>query len=389
MKKVLIGVSVVLVMFIVWFFIYLPYSSDRKWNYGYAKPPYKVSPQAAALHKTLFIADMHNDSLMWNRDLVKKNSFGYIDLPRMQEGNIALQNFMSVTKSPRGQNIDRNDGSTDNITILAIAELWPVPSWFSLKERALYHARKLHDFAERSNGKLYVIKTADDLAKFRERRLKEPDIVGGVLGIEGTQVLEGDPKNIEAIFDAGYRVIGLTHFFDNEMAGSMHGMQKGGLTEKGKEMLRLAEQRQMIIDIAHSSAKTIDDILALSTRPMIISHTGVKGTVNNNRNLSDDQLRRIAAKGGLIGIGFWEEAIGPITDLKAAVRAILYAVKVAGVDNIALGSDSDGSVPMPFEISGMVLLTEALMKEGFSETEIRKIMGENQAAFYKKMLPEY
>jgi microsomal dipeptidase-like Zn-dependent dipeptidase len=207
--------------------------------------------------------------------------------------------------------------TTDNITIVAIAELWPVSSWFSLKERALYLAKKLHGFAERSEGKLYIIRTADDLAKFRERRIKEPDIVGGVLGIEGTQVLEGDPKNIEAIFDAGYRVIGLTHFFDNEMAGSMHGMQKGGL----------------------------------------------------------------------IGIGFWEEAIGPITDLKATVRAIRYAVKVAGIDSIALGSDSDGSVPMPFESSGMVLLTDALMKEGFSKADIRKIMGENQAAFYKKMLP--
>ena len=387
MKKIFIGVGVVFVMFIVWFFIYFPSICDHKWNYGYAKPPYKVSPQAALLHKTLFIADMHNDSLMWNRDLIKNNSRGYIDLPRMQEGNIALQNFMSVTKVPRGMNINGNDDSTDNITILAMVELWPVKSWFSLKERALYHARKLHDFAHRSNGKLCVIKTAADLAKLREQRLKDPAIAGGVLGIEGTQVLEGDPKNIKTIFDAGYRVIGLTHFFDNEMAGSMHGKQKGGLTEKGKEMLRLAEQRKMIIDIAHSSAKTIDDVLALSTRPVIISHTGVKGTVNNNRNLSDDQLRRIAAKGGLIGIGFWEEAIGPITNLDATVRAIRYAVKIAGIDSIALGSDSDGSVPMPFEISGMVLLTDALMKEGFSESEIRKIMGGNQVAFYEKTLP--
>ena len=387
MKKVLIGFSVLIVLSIIAFFTYLPSFVDSEYNYGFAQPPYKVSPQTIAFHKTLFIADMHNDALMWNRDLVKKNSRGYIDLPRMQEGNIALQNFMAVTKVPRGINIDKNDDTTDLINILAFAELWPVSSWFSLKERALYQAKKLHGFAENSQGKLCVIKTAEDLTKFRERRMKEQDIAGGVLGIEGTQVLEGDAKNIEAIFDAGYRVIGLTHFFDTEMAGSMHGMQKGGLTERGKEMLRLAEQKKMIIDIAHSSVKTIDDVLALATRPVIVSHTGVKGTVNNNRNLSDDQLRRIAAKGGLIGIGFWEEAIGPITDLKATVRAIRYAVNVAGVDSIALGSDSDGSVPMPFESSGMVLLTDALLKEGFTEPEIRKIMGENQAAFYKKMLP--
>jgi membrane dipeptidase len=387
MKKVLIITAVLLIAFIFGFFIYLPSFVDSKFNYGYAKPPCKVSPQAAKLHKTLFIADMHNDSLLWSRNFLKKNSRGYIDLPRMQEGNIALQNFMAVTKTPRGMNFDKNDDKTDNITILAIAERWPVSSWFSLKARALHLAKKLHVFAERSQGKFYIIKTADDLVKLRQRRMQEPDIVGGVLGIEGTQVLEGDPQNIAAMFDAGYRVIGLTHFFDNEMAGSMHGMQKGGLTEKGKELLRLAEQKKIIIDISHSSAKTIDDVLELATRPVIVSHTGVKGTVDNNRNLSDDQLRRITAKGGLIGIGFWKEAVGPITDLKATVRAIRYAVRIVGIDNVALGSDSDGCVAMPFESSAIVLLTDELMKEGFSETDIRKIMGENQAAFYKKMLP--
>ncbi len=387
MKKLLIGVFVLLSVFIIAFFIVLPRVIDIKYNYGCAKPPYKVSPEAAALHKTLFIADMHNDSLLWDRNLLKKNSRGYIDLPRMQEGNIALQNFMAVSKTPRHMNFDRNDDKTDDITILAIAERWPVSSWFSLKERALYIARKLHGIAEGSQGKFYIIMTADDLAKFREQRLREPDIAGGVLGIEGVQVLEGDPKNIEVMYDAGYRVLGLVHFFDNEMAGSMHGLQKGGLTEKGRAMLRLAEQKKMIVDISHSSSATIDDVLALATRPFIVSHTGVKGTVNNNRNLSDDQLRRIAAKGGLIGIGFWKEAVGPINDLKATVRAIRYAVKIVGVDHVALGSDSDGCVAMPFEASGMMLLTEELLKEGFSETDIRKIMGENQAAFYQKMLP--
>ncbi|TAL34762.1 MAG: peptidase M19 [Spirochaetes bacterium] len=387
MRKVLIGLGVVIALFILVFFIYLPADLDGKWNYGYTKGPYKVSPAAAGLHKRILVADMHNDSLMWNRNLLVRNTRGYIDVPRMQEGNIALQNFMAVTKTPRGMNIDHNDGSTDNITILAVAELWPVSAWFSLKARALYQARKLNDLARDSGGRLSVITSADGLAKFLERRARETDIVAGVLGIEGTQVLEGDPGNIAAIFDAGYRVVGLTHFFDNEMAGSMHGMTKGGLTEKGKEMLRIADQKKMIIDLAHSSSKTIDDVLALSTRPPIVSHTGVKGTVNNNRNLSDDQLRRISAKGGLIGIGFWEEAVGPITSLDATVRAIRYAVKVAGIDHVGLGSDSDGSVPMPFESSGMALLTEALMKEGFSDTEIGKIMGGNQIAFYRKWLP--
>ena len=387
MKKGFIAIGVLLTVFIFAFFIGLPFSLDKLYNYAHKTPPYKVSPEAAALHKTLFVADMHNDSLLWNRNLLKKNSRGFIDLPRMQEGNLALQNFAVVTKVPFGINIEKNDDKSDMVTLLAIAQLWPPAAWFSLKERALYQAAKLHMLAEHSQGKLFIIKNANDFARFRERRLKEPGVAGGVLGIEGTQVLEGDPLNINVMFDAGYRLVGLTHFFDNEMAGSKHGMVKGGLTGKGKEMLRLAEQKRMIIDLAHSSSSTIDDVLALCTRPVLVSHTGVQGTVNNNRNLSDDQLRRIAAKGGLIGIGFWEEAVGSITDLHATVRAIRHAVKTVGIDSVGLGSDSDGSVAMPMDASGMALLTEALLKDGFTAPEIRKIMGENQAAFYKKMLP--
>src|SRR5690606_29247407 len=93
------------------------------------------------------------------------------------------------------------------------------------------------------------------------------------------------------------------------MGGSAHGVEKGGLTEAGREMVRRMEAKRMIIDIAHASTRTIDDILATATRPVVVSHTGVKGTCDNNRNLSDDQLRAIADKGGLVGIGFWDTAV--------------------------------------------------------------------------------
>ncbi len=387
MDGALIGLLGLLGILVVTYFFRLPRAIDRRINFGHAQPPYRVSDQAAALHPTLFLADLHNDSLMWDRNLLRRNARGYLDVPRMRDGNLALQNFMAVTKSPRGQNIDATDDRTDNLTILAVAERWPVASWFSLKERALYQARKLHRFAQRSDGGLCVLRTAADLATFRERRLREPGRVAGVLGIEGAQVLEGDPANVDVMFDAGYRVFGLCHFFDNEMAGSMHGVGKGGLTAKGRELLQRLEHKRMLVDLAHASARTMDDVLALATRPVIVSHTGVKGTLDNNRNLSDDQLRRIAAKGGLIGIGFWEEAVGPVTDLGGTTRAIRHAVNVAGLDSVALGSDSDGFCAMPMDASGLVLLTDALLKDGFTEPEIRSIMGENQARFYGDMLP--
>lgn len=194
----------------------------------------------------------------------------------------------------------------------------------------------MRGFADRSNGRLAIVKTREDLRQLLERRRQQPELAGAVLGIEGAHALEGDPRNIEAMYQAGYRVIGLAHFSDNEMSGSQQGMGRGGLTEKGRAMLRLAESKGMIIDLSHASSRAIDDVLSLATRPVIVSHTDVKGTLDNNRNLSDEQLRAIAAKGGMIGIGFWEEAIGPITDLKATIRALKHAVKVAGIERIAL-----------------------------------------------------
>jgi microsomal dipeptidase-like Zn-dependent dipeptidase len=143
----------------------------------------------------------------------------------------------------------------------------------------------------------------------------------------------------------------------------------------------------MIVDLAHASCATLDEVLATATRPVIVSHTGVKGTLDNNRNLSDDQLRRIAATGGLIGVGFWDDAVGPIDDLANVVRAIRHAVSVAGVEAVGLGSDADGATPMPMDASGLALLTEALLEDGFSEVEIRKVMGENQARLYRDLLP--
>src|SRR5262249_19901421 len=140
--------------------------------------------------------------------------------------------------------------------------------------------------------------------------------------------------------------------FDNEMAGSMHGANKYGLTDKGKELVKRMQEKKVLIDLAHASPKVIDDVLALATRPVVVSHTGVKGTCNNTRNLSDDQLKAVALNGGIIGIGFWDTAICG-RDAGAIVRSVRHAVRVAGIDHVALGSDYDGAVVMPFDATGM------------------------------------
>ena len=124
----------------------------------------------------------------------------------------------------------------------------------------------------------------------------------------------------------------------------------------------------------------------MSTKPVIVSHTGVKGTCNNNRNLSDEQIKGIAKTGGLIGIGYWETAVCG-RDAKAIARAIRYTANVAGVEHVGLGSDFDGAVAEPFDTTGLVQITDALIAEGFSADETRMIMGGNVLRVLSLSLP--
>jgi microsomal dipeptidase-like Zn-dependent dipeptidase len=385
-RKILIALLIVIAVGLAVFFFVVPALVERSLNVTLNPPPYGASERARELHKRLLIADLHSDSLLWDRDLLKRSDRGHLDIPRLAEGNVALQAFTIVTKTPRDQNIESNDDTTDNITLLALAQRWPVASWSSLKERALFQARKLDDFARRSGGKLIVIKTAADLENFVEQRRAGSDAVAGVLGVEGAHALDGDLAGIDELFEAGIRMMAPTHFFDNDLGGSAHGVNKGGLTEKGREMIRRMEEKRMIVDLAHASLQTFNDVLSIATRPVVVSHTGVKGTCDNQRNLTDDQLRAVARTGGVVGIGYWDTATCG-ADARAIARAIRHAVSVAGLDHVGLGSDYDGGVTVPFDTTGLVGITDALLEEGFTESEIEKVMGGNVLRLLKTNLP--
>lgn len=386
-KRIAAFVLLTLVALLVAVRLLVPGQVERGMNQVLQPPPYSASPEAQALHARLAVADLHADPLLWGRDLLQRSSRGQTDIPRLAEGGVALQVFAVVSKTPRGLNIEHNDDRSDNILPLAIVQGWPPRTWGSLKQRALYQAQRLHDMAARSQGRFSVVGSQAELRGFLERRAQAPGQVAGLLAIEGAQVLEGDPANVDVLFDAGFRMMSPTHFFDDEMAGSAHGVKKGGLTEKGREMIRRMEQRRMIVDLAHASPQTIDEVLAVATRPVVVSHGGVKGTCDNRRNLSDDQLRRIALNGGLVGIGYWDTAVCG-QDAAAVARAIRHVVTTIGLQHVALGSDFDGTVPVPFDTTGLVLVTQALMDAGFTEPEIARIMGANQLDFLAKQLPE-
>ncbi len=385
-KKILIAIVVVLLAGLGILFFVIPAEIEKSMNVTLNPPPYTASERATELHKKLLIADLHADSLLWDRNLLERSTRGHLDVPRLVEGNVALQAFTIVTKTPRRMNIESNDDSTDNITPLSIVQLWPISTWTSLRARAIYQAEKLGELARESGGKLTVIKTAADLENYLERRRENPNITAGFLGVEGAHALDGDLANIDALFDAGVRMMAPTHFFDNDIGGSAHGVAKGGITEKGREMIRRMEEKRMIIDLAHASASTIDDVLAMATRPVVVSHTGVKGTCDNQRNLSDDHLRAIARTGGVIGIGYWETATCG-RDAKAIARAIRYTVRLVGVDHVGLGSDYDGGIEAPFDTTGLAKITDALLEEGLSESDIEKIMGGNVLRLLRENLP--
>jgi microsomal dipeptidase-like Zn-dependent dipeptidase len=291
------------------------------------------------------------------------------------------------TKSPHGLNIESNEDKNDDIFWLAIVERWPPATWNSLTERALYQARRLHQFAAGSGGGFVVIENSTDLSHYLERRQLNRRLTAGLLSIEGAHALEGKLANLDLLYRAGYRMMSPSHFFDSDIGGSAAGAHKTGLTEKGREWVGQMEAHRMIVDLAHASAQTIQQVLAIATRPLVVSHTGVKGTCDNNRNLSDEQIRAVAAKGGLIGIGYWDTATCG-SDARAIVKAMRYVSSRVGVEHVALGSDFDGAITAPFDVTGLAEITDALLEAGYSEGEIRMIMGENVLSFLQANLPE-
>lgn len=376
MKKLWIGVLAVAILGAVVFFGFVPGMVERSMNKVVPVPLPAISAEARAIHDKLLIADMHEDTLLWQRDLLHAAHQGQVDLPRLIAGNYTLQVFSSVTKTPKNQNYDANPSNTDNITLLAIGQMQPMRTWGSLLQRSLWHAEKLKRAAAASNGQLRVIENDADLDRLLADRAKGARVVGGMLSIEGLHDMEGKFANLDVLHDAGFRMAGLTHFFDNEVAGSMHGLRKGGLTPLGRKVVAHMEHIGMIVDVAHSSHQTVAEVLAIARRPVVSSHGGVQATCKVNRNLTDDEVRGIARTGGVVGIGYWDAAVCS-TAPKAVVDAIAHVRDLVGIDHVGLGSDFDGAVTTGFDSSQLIAITQELLNRGFSAEDIAKVMGGN------------
>lgn len=364
----------------------VPGMVEKDMNVVLEHAPWPVSEPAQALHDSLLIADLHSDSLLWDRDLNRRADRGHVDFPRLRASNVALQVFPAVTKSPSGQNYEHNTTDAfDNITPLVMAQAWPVRTWNSLTERALYQAERLHVFIDQAESPMLLISAREDLDDLRQRRADGDAVLGALLAIEGSHALDGELDNIERLYLAGYRMMGLQHFFDNKLGGSLHGASKAGLTLFGKLAVARMLALGIAVDLAHSSEQVVADVLEITDAPILISHTGTHGHCNKPRNIRDELMQQIAARGGIIGIGFWDDAVCDATPAGIA-RQVVAAIALVGEDAVALGSDYDGAISAHFDVSELPAVTSALIDAGLSEAQIRKVMGENAFAFLGRAL---
>ena len=387
LKSALTVVSLLSCALVAVFFLLGPQWVDRNANQVLGDPGRAPTPEARALHAQLIVGDLHADSALWGKDLLKRNDWGQVDLPRLVEGGATLQMFTAVTKSPRGQNYEQNASDTaDNITLLAMAQRWPAEAHDSLFARAMLQAGRVQEAAEHS-PQLTLITTQADLTELLARRGRGDSIVGALLGTEGSHAIDGKLENIGGLFGAGFRMMGLHHFFDNRLGGSLHGESQAGLTPFGEQAVRAMQDKGIMIDVAHSSEATVRDTLRITgSGALIVSHTGFNGHCPSPRNISDETMALITEAGGLIGVGFWSDVTcGEGVD--AIASAIRYGIDEFGVDHIALGSDWDGSVTTPIDASQLPHLTQALLDAGLTQNEVRAVMGDNMARFLAQHLP--
>ena len=391
-------------------------------------------PEHLALHQRLFVADLHADTLLWGRDPLRRASRGHADLPRLRQGGVDLQVFGVPTNAPPDRPAPAHPGGycvsgedRNLIGPLSVVQAWPVPTWFDLRERALHAARRLVELEARSRDPasrgdapaLVIIRTAADLRRVVEASARDEPVLGAVLGLKGAHWLGGPGMTEEEVrggvrelFGAGFRLFAPTHQFDNALAGSSEGCVAGGLTRQGEVALLEAERLGMVIDLAHISPVALRDALRVLREPVAISHTGVQAACEppcrKARNLSDDELRAVARQGGVIGIGFWPEAVG-LGGPAAILRAMSHALDalrepgfLAGMRradptfepsaHLAFGSDFDGAVTTPFDATGLPALTHAMLHgtsglRAFVPEEVRWIAGLAVCRLLARRLP--
>jgi membrane dipeptidase len=394
----------------LFFGVFPPLLAWRLSQHGGSLPP-PMNAQAQSLHSKLLVVDLHAVTLMWSRDLLEQGTSGHVDLPRLTDGNVALQVFSTASRlswrgdAHRGSGAEEGGFVYDLMTPLAVAQLWPLRTWGSKLERVLYQGEQLRQLVRRADSRLVIVRGQADIDRLLLARsqaeangLTRP--IGVMLSVNEPDPLENRLENLDALFDAGFRMAvpppvqaqrpragaGLGHARPAPDRPGDGSDASGALTPIARQWLRRMEEKGMVVDVAHASPSTLRTVVENATQPVVASHTGLRGACDNPRNLSDEEARGIAATGGVIGIGFWREAVCDVS-IDAIVKAIRYAVGLVGIDHVALGSNFDAGSATPMDAAGMAHLTHGLTAAGFSDEDIAKLSGGNALRVLRQVLP--
>jgi membrane dipeptidase len=307
--------------------------------------------------------DFHCDTLYRlvdkKTDFFERTGEGHVDLPRMKEGKVHLQVF-AVFVDPKFM---RKNAAT----------------------MALKLIDKMHEIVEKSSEIELVLQGKDI------DRIKKEGKIGALLSIEGGEALEGEIALLRMFYKLGVRAITLTWSLRNDLGDGVDGVPDSGLTSFGKEVVKEMNRLGMIVDVSHLNEKGFWDVIDISEKPIIASHSNAKALCSHRRNLTDEQIKAIAQKGGVIGINFAPQFLRD--DKKASIEDVLnhidYMVNLVGEDYVGFGSDFDGinSTPEGLEdISKFPKIVEGLIKRGYTQEQIDKITHKNFENLIKKVL---
>ena len=364
-------------------------------------PAGSVSPRARQLHERAIVIDSHDDTtqrLLYEKgfDIAGRHADGNVDIPRMREGGLDAL-FFSV---------------------------W-IPSEVTgpaAVKRALDLIDSVREAARTHPDDLVLATTAADI-----RKAAAAHKIAALMGMEGGHMIDNDLGALRQYAALGVRYLTLTHFKNNDWADSSTDTPAhNGLTPFGKDVVRELNRLGVMVDISHVADKTFYDALAVTTAPVIASHSSCRAIDRHPRNMTDDMLRALAKNGGVVQINYEisflseeyraakkpadvqaqldaaakrcgdNEACSTMEEAKIAraamqagklpkvtweniIEHIDHAVKVAGVDHVGLGSDFDGAT-MPLgmdDVSQLPRITDALLKKGYSEQDVEKILGGN------------
>lgn len=357
----------------------------------------KAQEDYKKIHKDILVVDGHNDviisSILDGHDISNRLTTGHTDIPRLIEGGVDVQVF-AVWSDDKKWKTDAFKHANDQIDAL---------------EKVI----------SKNKDKIAIAKSLDEIYK-----LQKQGKIAAVIGIEGGNMIEESVENLEALHKRGAKYLTLTWNYNLSWAtaaaveDAKPTNEQKGLSEKGKEIIRKMNQLGMMVDLSHGSKKLFYDVLAVSTKPILVSHSNAATLTPHSRNLDDAQLAALKKNKGVVGVNFYsgfldtafESRIHQLYDnhfgkpaenmsasrkyyklpkelqfqadakLETLLDHIDYLVSKVGIDHVAVGSDYDGieSTPQYLEdVSKFPLLTKALLERGYKKKDLAKIMGLN------------